>query len=422
MNPRSPGSFERGTEKPLAVDLFAGAGGLTLGLEAAGFATALATDYWPPASATIVRNFEGINYLFADATELTGADILNCASLVQGPDLVVGGPPCQGFSSAGARRRSDSRNTLVSTFARLVAELRPRAFVFENVEGFLTLDGGSFVVDLLDPVIEAGYYVSLRKVNVANYGVPQLRKRSIAIGTLGTRPDELSPTHRAFGAPGAHIVGKHLSPTQTVGEALRGLPQPGSPDSPSDHEVPNMSALDHRRTTLLAPGQTMRDLPGPLQHASFSRRANRRVSDGMPSERRGGAPAGLRRLQQDAPSKAITSAASREFVHPSEDRPLTLRECARLQTFPDWFDFEGSRSDRATLIGNAVPPEFGRVIGETVLPTMQRAERSFAGEGRLVSFEPTAGQAVSPALARVKTLIARRYGRLSTGDEVALWG
>src|SRR5690606_12779965 len=99
-----------------------------------------------------------------------------------------------------------------------------------------------------------------------------------------------------------------------------------------------------------------RDLPQELWHGTYSRRANRRVSDGVPTDRRGGAPAGLRRLRPDQPSKAITSAAPSEFVHPLEDRMLTLRECARLQTFPDEFLFAGSRSERAVQIGNAVPP------------------------------------------------------------------
>ncbi len=112
------------------------------------------------------------------------------------------------------------------------------------------------------------------------------------------------------------------------------------------------------------PGQTMKDLPEHLQHESFRRRAFRRVMDGTPVERRGGAPSGLKRLFADEPSLTITSAATREFVHPTEDRLLTLRECARLQTFPDSFVFAGSAASRIQQIGNAIPPMLARTVAE----------------------------------------------------------
>src|SRR5206468_12426062 len=114
--------------------------------------------------------------------------------------------------------------------------------------------------------------------------------------------------------------------------------------------------VDLERAKALKPGQRMRDLPTELWHDSYRRRANRRVMDGTPTERRGGAPAGVRRLVPDAPSKAITGGSLAEFLHPSEDRSLTLRECARIQTFPDEFTFQGTCAERAQLIGNAVPP------------------------------------------------------------------
>src|SRR5258706_14860618 len=121
------------------------------------------------------------------------------------------------------------------------------------------------------------------------------------------------------------------------------------------------------RARRLKQGQRMRDLPEELWHESYKRRAYRRVMDGTPLEKRGGAPAGLRRLRANEPSKAITGAAINEFIHPTEDRPLTVRECARIQTFPDNFVFVGSRRDRAQQIGNAVPPDFAAAIARTLL-------------------------------------------------------
>lgn len=400
-----------------SIDLFCGAGGLTLGLASVGVATALASDNWEPASATFQQNFPGISFLPADASELTPQDLLAKSGLDAPPSLIVGGPPCQGFSSAGARRSHDGRNGLVAVFARLIAETRPAAFVFENVEGFLTLDSGSFVTDLLDPVIEAGYFVHLRKVNVANYGVPQLRKRVVGIGFLGAPPPFPTATHSARGAPGVHRVGAGLPATPSVADALTGLPPAGtsSESSPSDHIAKPSRGADGERARALAQGQTMRDLPPEFHHASYQRRANRRVADGMPTEKRGGAPAGLRRLRADEPSKAITSAAPREFIHPTEDRPLTLRECARLQTFPDWFEFSGSQAHRATLIGNAVPPTFASSLsGPLVEFLLENPSVPSAGTGRLVSFEPTVAEGRSPALQAVTELIMGRYGLAPT--------
>ncbi|HZD70887.1 MAG TPA: DNA cytosine methyltransferase [Actinomycetes bacterium] len=411
----------RSTTALVSIDLFCGAGGLTLGLSLAGFSSVLGLDEWEPAVATFEHNFPTVPAVAADARDYSGQDILSKAGLDGAPDIIVGGPPCQGFSSAGARKAEDDRNTLVRTFAELVAELLPRAFLFENVEGFLTARSGSFVIDLLDPLVEAGYRIRLRKVNVANYGIPQLRKRVIGIGLLHADPDFPAPTHRAHGAPGAHRVAQwsSLPMTPTVGETLGNLPAPadGPPGEPPDHFMVKLDQDDLARVRALRQGQTMRDLPAELHHPSYQRRAYRRVMDGTPTERRGGPPAGLRRLRADEPSKAITGAAVREFLHPTQDRPLTLRECARLQTFPDDFEFSGNRAERATLIGNAVPPLFAAALGATLARALHTAGEAPQGRGRLLSFETTVADAKSPALAAVEELVTRRYGI----GELTLW-
>ncbi|MCY3926622.1 MAG: DNA cytosine methyltransferase [bacterium] len=395
-----------------SIDLFAGAGGLTLGLQWAGFDALLANDNWLPAVDTLKRNFRNTDVLCEDIRNLSAADILARTDGVT-PLLVAGGPPCQGFTSAGARRASDARNSLTGDFTRLVAELRPKWFLFENVEGFLTMSGGDFVVELLDGVLEAGYTVRLRKVNVANYGVPQLRKRVIAIGSLGSDPGFPHPSHHAFGSPGAQIESTiGLPPTPTVADALEQLSEPAPvehDETIQGHIMPRVSESDLLRFQLLKPGQTMRDLPDNLQHRSYAKRANRRVADGMPTERRGGAPAGLRRLRADEPARAITSAAIREFLHPLKNRSLTLRECARLQGFPDRFAFVGNRSEQATLVGNAIPPSFGRVLG---LWIAERCQSSGAGPepaSQLLEFHPTNSTGMSPTLRRIVDRIHARY-------------
>lgn len=383
------------------VDLFGGAGGLSLGLSRAGFKVALALDHFKAAVATHRNNTgdEVRDEEISESTELPKSTV------------IVGGPPCQGFSSAGQRRAGDHRNTLVSVFANLIVRDRPRAFVFENVEGFLTGEDGERVIDLLGPLVAAGYRIHLRKVNAANYGVAQHRKRVLGIGGLGFDPTFPEPTHRAFGAPGSENIGEGLPPTPTLLDALEGLPVPTNtqPGVPQGHFAGMLDEEDLARVKLLKPGQTMRDLPPELWHDSYRRRAFRRVQDGTPTERRGGAPCGIRRLVGDEPSKAITSGARAEFVHPTEDRYLTLRECARIQTFPDEYCFYGSQAEQMLQIGNAVPPRLAEVVGKTLMMDLARASIGNM-PGALLSFVPTSASGMSPALARITERVLATFG------------
>jgi len=144
------------------------------------------------------------------------------------------------------------------------------------------------------------------------------------------------------------------------------------------------------------------------------------VSDGTPTERRGGAPSGLRRLTADEPSKAITGGALREFVHPSEDRPLTIRECARLQTFPDTFRFSGKQGEKMQMIGNAVPPQLSRAIAKSLALDLKSAT---VGEqkGALLSFVPTGSTGMSPALQKVTKDVQKKFGYGDLMPQGELW-
>ncbi len=390
------------------VDLFCGAGGLSLGLQAAGLKVCAHLDSWTAAVETLNSNFNE-RRAPVDIRELKVEDI---RSFVGGtPKVLAGGPPCQSFTSAGRRQDDDPRGTLVGVYANLAAATRSPLVVFENVEGFLTAGGGRFALDFLGPLVEAGYRVRVRKVNFANFGVPQHRKRVIAVASLLGDPPFPDPTHSAWGAPGAQeIAGCPATPT--VEEALEDLPPPASADAPQGHVAPRASKLEQERIDALEPGQTMRDLPEDLWHDSYRKRAFRRVKDGTPTEQRGGAPAGLRRLRGDQPSKAITSAAIRELIHPDENRRLTLREAARLQTFPDHFEFKGSGAEQATLIGNAIPPRFAELLGRALsghLSSHAGASENEPGEGGLVEFDVTPAQQMSPALANVVRKVNARF-------------
>lgn len=403
------------TSQPTVVDLFCGCGGLSLGFEKLGFGIVASYDSWEPAIATYRTNFHHTAHL----TELNQDSDLPEAT------VIIGGPPCQGFSSAGRRHASDERNTLVRVFAKLIARHKPLAFVFENVEGFLTQAAGQFVYDLLEPLIGAGYRIHLRKVNAAHFGVPQHRKRVLAIGGLGWEPTFPKHTHSALGAPGARLAnGRHLPFTPTLQQALEGLPLAktrcnGEKDK-LDHLYSPFSETDVQRAHLLKPGQRMRDLPEEFWHESYKKRAYRRVMDGTPTECRGGAPAGLRRLALDEPSKAITGGALRDFVHPIEDRPLTIRECARLQTFPDEFVFEGTQSEKMQMIGNAVPPRLAESIARTLKEDLKHVKAT-SKEGALLSFVPTLSNGMSPVLQTVCNEVSERFFFEKLPEQISLW-
>jgi DNA (cytosine-5)-methyltransferase 1 len=394
------------------ADLFSGAGGFSLGFREAGFQLVCAIDNDEAAIRTHHTNLKApaLHETIAADTELPDATV------------IIGGPPCQGFSTAGLRRSGDSRNSLVSCFAQVVARKRPLAFVFENVEGFLTAEGGARVLELLGPLIAAGYRIHLRKVNAANYGVPQHRKRVIAIGGLGWDPGFPDATHSAYGAPGALLAGTTLSPAPSLGEALGGLPlaSPTEPGVPPGHYYRPLAGIELDRARALHPGQTMRDLPSDLWHESYRRRAYRRVRDGTPTERRGGAPAGVRRLRADEPCKAITGGALTEFLHPVEERGLTPRECARVQTFPDDFVFIGAASEVAQLIGNAVPPRLATVIAGSLRRNLEAAP-PMGGKGALLSFLPTLSTGKSPALKHATQLVRTTFLGVQRRKERLLW-
>ncbi|WP_129630683.1 DNA cytosine methyltransferase [Candidatus Oscillochloris fontis] len=397
------------------LDLFSGAGGLSLGFQRVGFKIIQAVDNSKPAISTY-------NYNLGSHIEN-----LDLSQDYQFPhvDVVIGGPPCQGFSSAGLRKINDARNSLVERFSRIIAELKPRAFIFENVEGFLTSEHGNKVVDLLDPLIEVGYKIHLRKVNAANFGVPQHRKRVIAIGGLGWSPSFPEYTHTAYGAPGAHLASQELPLTPSVMEALADLPaaSTSAPGIVQGHFFRKLEGLELKRALSLAPGQSMKDLPEELQHESFRRRAFRRVKDGTPSEKRGGAPSGVKRLKPNQPSKAVTGGMQGEFLHPLEHRPLTIRECARLQTFPDDFLFFGSIADQMQLIGNAVPPLMSEIIARSLFADLQKYmfKSDLFIEGEILSFVPTLSSGFSPALKQVIALVKQRYFKQPIIERLPLW-
>ena len=344
-----------------ALDLFAGAGGLTLGLMRAGFEVVAAADSWHPAVETYRRNFDHA-VLEVDLATIDGIRLrerLGIGSLHL--DVVAGGPPCQGFSIQRIGRDVDDRNQLVLRFGDLVRQLRPTAFVMENVPGLLGRRGRHLLAAFEEQMRDGGYEVETKMLNAADFGVPQVRRRVFVIGV--TRASGLSPQ---FPAP-------EWEPQsyRTAWEAIGDLPSPPADRTSARdplHWRTRLSDLNLQRIRLVPPGGGFEDLPPELRVAAH---------------REGAARIGHRnvygRLAADKPSATITarfdSFTRGKFGHPYEDRNITLREGARLQTFDDDFRFRGTQEEMAALIGNAVPPLLARAVGCSLMRMLDAPPR-----------------------------------------------
>ena len=374
-----------------AISLFAGAGGCSLGFKYAGINMITAFDNANAAIETYNANFGDGKAKNVDLSSCDFLEIRNNLGLKRGElDLIIGGPPCQGFTTAGNRFWDDPRNKLVQNYAQALEVFYPRWFMMENVEGILTTAKGTYVVECLKKMIELGYSVYLKKVYLQEQGIPQRRKRVIIVGNREQKKFKYpEPMENAVGA-----IYRNCS--FTLRDAIADLELAECPEI--DHVFRKESDIQLARIRALKVGQSMKDLPPELQHDSFKRRASRRGCDGTPSEKRGGAPSGLKRLSYDEPCLTITSAAPSEFVHPTQDRTLTIRECARVQTFPDSFVFKGTDAQKILQIGNAIPPKFAERMANQILQCDNLAGNVVPIA--LVEFDVTKATAQSPALAR----------------------
>lgn len=373
-----------------AISLFAGAGGCSLGFSQYGVKILAAYDVCKEAVDTYNYNFEGQKGHIEDLSTCDFSAIRDSLGLRKGQlDLIIGGPPCQGFTTAGRRSENDSRNLLLRNYVSALQEFYPRWFMMENVEGILTTTNGDFLVNCIQGMISLGYTVFLKKVYMQEFGIPQRRKRVIIVGNReGKSFDFPRPVSIASGR-----IYKYG--TETLREAIADIEEVDIPEI--NHVRKTETGIQYERICALHEGQTMKDLPKELQHKSFAKRAARRVCDGTPSEKRGGSPSGLKRLIYDEPSLTITGSATSEFIHPTQNRMLTVRECARIQTFPDEFRFFGTDSQQMQQIGNAIPPLFANQMAAQIYLCDQKVSKSFP-KG-LMSYNVTKSSAMSSALA-----------------------
>jgi DNA (cytosine-5)-methyltransferase 1 len=376
------------------VDLFAGAGGLSVGLERAGFELEHAVEVDADARTTFAANRDGM-----DPSGLTGdirnVEKRNVHDIVgnESVDLVAGGPPCQGFSEVVSPDGSDDRNHLFTYFINWVDELDPEAALFENVRGMQKTAGGKFLSAVKESFNQMGYEVTHRVVTASEFGVPQHRRRLIVLASKNGREQhpfggfEINPIEElgvinAIGdlpdlGPGEESTFYETDPQTVIQEDLRGDCETVSSHIAANHTDDLVEKISH-----IPDGGDRTHIPDELQpssgyHNSYSR------------------------LKSDKPAVAITSNMSKpssaRCVHPFEDRGLTPREGARLQTFPDAYQFDGGLQSIRKQIGNAVPPYLGEALGyylkQAVYDTSltdrdtQRVQRIRAGALPVAEFE-----------------------------------
>lgn len=361
-----PSRNKRRDAKRGFVSFFSGALGLDLGLEKAGLVPLAANEFDPVACQTIRKNKPRLKLYACDICTLSSEQLLEDLGLERG-DLfaVAGGPPCQAFSTAGRRLGlNDERGNVFLHFVDLIAGLRPKYAIFENVRGLLSaplshrphdqrgkgfpalgpdeLPGGA-LLHVLNLLESHGYTTTFTLYNTANYGVPQIRERLIFFASReGKRVPYIPPTHDAHEEDG-------LAPWKTFREAVRDV-------MPSD-ECTAFPKKRMRYFQKLKAGENWRDLPVAVQ----------RTAMGASFHAGGGKTGFYRRLAWDRPAPTlVTSPAmpATALCHPAELRPLSVAEYAALQTFPQDYIFEGRTSDKYRQIGNAVPPLFGKAIGQ----------------------------------------------------------
>lgn len=340
------------------IDLFCGCGGASLGIESAGQEVVAAVDINEGACNTYFQNL-GLQPICGDLNTISGNDILNHYGIKKSDvDLVIGCPPCQGFSSLRATTGadvSDKRNQLVSVFLKRIAELDPQCVIFENVVGILNGHGRAYLDLFIKKIQKQGYRINSEiLVNVADYGIPQLRKRVVITGIKDTDFSPVLPVPTFFDPKKKGI---YDNPWRTVRDSIGDLPplQNGEKDS----NIPNHVAREHTEeamriiSSIPKNGGGRKDLPTYLWL-----QCHRNLKHGADSV--------YGRMSWDKPAPTITcrctTPSSGRFIHPEQDRAITIREAARLQTFPDSFVFPIQPKFSEPQIGNAVPPQLIKTV------------------------------------------------------------
>ena len=317
------------------LDLFCGGGGLSEGFLQAGYDVVAGVDVSEDFLATYERNHDDAVATQADLSGIDPETFFDAHPIdPEEVDVVIGGPPCKGFSIAGHRDPDDERNYLVGSFIDYVEFLQPDAFVMENVPGIKSMEGGDTLRSILEGFQQAGYEKpAYETLNAADYGVPQNRRRVIFQGRRdGSRPTSPDRTHSP--AEQTTLSGERLEPYITVADALGGRDVAALPN----HETTEHSSEMVERIAAVDVGESLYESYGDS----------------------------WRRLDPDEPAITIKENHNAPFIHPEADRVGTVRECAILQSFPDDYVFKGPKTTQLKVVGNAVPPRLGAAVAEAL--------------------------------------------------------
>ncbi len=386
------------------IDLFAGAGGLSEGLSEAGFHCLFANEVMPTYAQTYMKNHIGTKVLTADIRTIDAKDVMRDLGLERGElDLIAGGPPCQGFSiNAPVRSNEDSRNHLFKEYLRFVDTFAPRAILIENVPGLVSFEKGATLHAIIEALASYGYGADVHILGAAYYGVPQMRWRTIIIGLRGKEvPAEIFPAP-IFHAPirpnftttfaGKQLVklpsSEALAKFTTVEEAIGDLPPLECGEKGEavkdyacepqcdyqkimrigsggvyNHESPHLSPTNLERLKFIKPGGNWTDIPFEM------------LPKGMQRARKSDHTMRYGRVRPDGLASTILTKCDPHwgsFFHYSQDRSFTVREAARIQSFPDHFVFCGNTAEQFAQAGNAVPPLLAKAIGLSIIHVLNQ--------------------------------------------------
>jgi len=352
-----------------AVDIFSGAGGMSLGATLAGITPVLAIEIDKHASSTYARNHPGTLVLQQDISSVNPCEFIDVA-----PFVLFGGPPCQGFSVANTKTRNldNPNNWMFKEYLRFVELLKPTWFVFENVEGFRSFGKGQFAVDVENKLRQLGYETNSSVLNAVDFGVPQKRNRYFIIGNR-------------IDSGGAKFDFSILLKKEhiTVKEAVSDLPIMNNGEKISQKNYKTQAISKYAKLMRKNSSHAMQNYLTENKPHIIERYKVIKEGENWEAAKRNGhldsysstknTHSGIyKRLEQDKPSVTIANYRKSMLIHPVEHRGLSLREAARLQSFPDDFLFEGSLMYQQQQVGNAVPPYLAKAIFEEIIRLEKR--------------------------------------------------
>ncbi|MDR3244195.1 MAG: DNA cytosine methyltransferase [Elusimicrobiota bacterium] len=366
------------------IDLFAGVGGLSYGFAKNNkFEIIAANEILPNMAKAYSLNHNNVKVYVKDIKDFNSLEVEKDTGIKSSDiDIVIGGPPCQAYSTVGKRLIDDPRGKLFSQYYRIVKEFNPYIFLFENVKGILSMQNGMLLKNIIDLFETLGYEVSHKVVNAADFGAPQIRERVIIIGSKLSKSFHYpQPTHSSNDSEDS-LFKNNLKSYLTIEDAISDLPfintneesfsyssQPkndfqrlmrkNAPEKLMDHNAPKNNDKLVKMMKLLPDGGTPNDLPKDLRPSSGFKNTYCRLWWNRPAT---------------TITRNLSTPSSSRCIHPKAPRPLTTREGARIQCFPDDFKFYGSKADRNLQVGNAVPTFLSTVLANSILENFKSAK------------------------------------------------